>query len=118
MTRLQTIRRALPLLRRGGRMVSFGEPASRPELLRVLATVLKMKVLPNGKSLSLYGTSSYFLFGQKPYLEDWATLFTLLEGGKIKPVIAARFPILEAAQANVLLESGQVIGNVVLVSPQ
>jgi hypothetical protein len=27
------------------------------------------------------------------------------------------FPILEAAQANELLESGQVIGNIVLVAP-
>ena len=52
------------------------------------------------------------------YLEDWATLFKLLEEGKIKPIIAAKFPILEAAQANELLESGQVIGNVVLVAPE
>jgi hypothetical protein len=30
----------------------------------------------------------------------------------------AKFPILEAARANVLLESGKVIGNVVLVAPE
>ena len=98
-------------------MVSFGEPASRRELVRILGLALSTKVTPNGKSLSLYGTSTYFLFDQKPYREDWATLFQWLAEGKIKPVIAARFPILEAAQANALLESGQVTGNVVLVSP-
>jgi NADPH:quinone reductase-like Zn-dependent oxidoreductase len=38
--------------------------------------------------------------------------------GKIKPVIAARFPILQAAAANALLESGQMTGNVVLVAPE
>lgn len=103
--------------RRGGRMVSFGEPASLGELLSILGLALRTKVTPNGKSLSLYGTSTYFLFDQKSYLEDWATLFQWLEAGKIKPVIAARFPILEAAQANALLESGEVIGNVVLVAP-
>jgi NADPH:quinone reductase-like Zn-dependent oxidoreductase len=42
----------------------------------------------------------------------------LLEEGKIDPVIAARFPILDANKANALLESGQVIGNIVLVAPE
>jgi len=47
-----------------------------------------------------------------------AALFKLLEEGKIKPVIEKKFPILEAAQANELLESGQVIGNIVLLAPE
>jgi NADPH:quinone reductase-like Zn-dependent oxidoreductase len=118
MMRLDYIHRGLSLLRRGGRMVGFGEPAGLGELFRILATVLRVNLLPNGKSLALYGTSSYFLFDKRPYLEDWATLFRLLGEGKIKPVIAARFPILEAAKANALLESGQVIGNVVLLAPE
>ena len=46
------------------------------------------------------------------------SLFRLLGEGKIKPVIAARFPILQAAAANALLESGQVTGNVALAAPQ
>jgi NADPH:quinone reductase-like Zn-dependent oxidoreductase len=118
MMRLEMMRKALPLLRRGGRMVSFGEPASRSELVRILGLTLRANLPGSGKSLSLYGTSSYFLFDQKPYLEDWAKLFRLLGEGKIKPVIAARFPILEAAQANALLESGQVTGNVALAAPE
>jgi NADPH:quinone reductase-like Zn-dependent oxidoreductase len=118
MMRLNTIRKALSLLRRGGRMVSFGEPASRSELFRILGLSLRTNLPWNRKSLSLYGTSTYFLFNQKPYLEDWAALFRLLGEGKIKPVIAARFPILQAAEANALLESGRVTGNVVLISPE
>jgi NADPH:quinone reductase-like Zn-dependent oxidoreductase len=51
-------------------------------------------------------------------MEDWATLFRMLEAGDIKPVIMNKFPILQAAQANALLESGQVFGNIVLCSPQ
>jgi NADPH:quinone reductase-like Zn-dependent oxidoreductase len=42
----------------------------------------------------------------------------LLGEGEIKPIVAAKFPILEAAKANELLESGKVIGNVVLLSPE
>jgi NADPH:quinone reductase-like Zn-dependent oxidoreductase len=51
-------------------------------------------------------------------MEDWATLFNLLERRQIKPIIAAKFPILEAAKANELLESGQVTGNIVLLAPE
>jgi len=84
--------------------------------MRILGLTLRANLL-EGKSLSLYGTSTYFLFDQKSYLDDWATLFKLLGEGKIAPVIAAKFPILDAARANALLESGQVTGNVVLVTP-
>lgn len=51
-------------------------------------------------------------------MKDWATLFKLLEEGKIKPVIMKKFPILEATKANELLESGKVIGNVVLLAEE
>lgn len=118
MMRLESIRGALALLRRGGRLVSFGEPAGLPALLRILATMLLVNLLPNGKSFKLYGTSFYFVGDRRPFLEDWATLFALLEEGKIKPVIAKTFPLLGAAQAHALVESGQVVGNVVLVTPE
>jgi len=42
----------------------------------------------------------------------------LLAEGKIKPVTDHKYPILEAAQANARLESGQVIGNIVLLAPE
>ncbi len=116
MTRLATIRRSLGLLRTGGRMVSYGEPAGLGELGHILATLVKTNLPGSGKSFKLYGTSSYFLGNRKPFEEDWLTLFDLLEKRKIKPVIAARFPILEAAKADALLESGQVTGNIVLLA--
>jgi len=75
-----------------------------------------LNVLPNGKTVKLYGNSSRIY--RRPFLEDWATLFKLLEEGKINPIIAGKFPILEAAKANELLESGQVIGNIVLLAPE
>jgi NADPH:quinone reductase-like Zn-dependent oxidoreductase len=118
MMRLATILHSLSLLHHGGRMVSFGEPAGFSELFHILATVVSFNLQPNRKSFSLYGTSTYFLGNRKPYLEDWSILFKLLEEGKLRPVIAAKFPILEAAHANRLLESGQVVGNVVLVAPE
>lgn len=45
-------------------------------------------------------------------------LTRLLEEDKIKPVIAEKFSILDAARANEHLESGKVAGNVVLLAPE
>jgi NADPH:quinone reductase-like Zn-dependent oxidoreductase len=120
MMRLDYIKGGLSLLQSGGRLVSFGEPdGGLPALFRILLTFIKVNLLPNGRrSFKLYGTSFYFIGDKRPYLEDWATLFKLLDEGKINPIIAGKFPILEAAKANELLESGQVTGNVVLVAPE
>ncbi len=115
-SRMDTIRRGLSLLRHGGRWVSFGEPAGFFDLFRMLSTLVVVNLLPNGKSFKLFGTSSYFLGKEQSYLDDWATLFNLLEEGQIAPVITQTFPVLEAARAHELLESGAVIGNVVLVA--
>ncbi len=107
-------RRGYRLLRRGGTVVGYGNPGSIPATLRDLGQALLLGLLPDGRSAKYYGTGLSHL-DRRPFLEDWAALFKLLGEKKIDPVIAARFPILEAAQANALLESGQVVGNVVLV---
>jgi NADPH:quinone reductase-like Zn-dependent oxidoreductase len=111
------LNRGFSLLRRGGTWVQYGNPLSFSGLLRLLGKLVWCNVLPDGRSLKLYGTTTS-KFGRGRYLEDWATLFKLLERGQIKPVIMAKYPIVEAAKANELLESGEVIGNVVLVATE
>ena len=110
------VQRGLSILGRGGKLVVYGNPLSFLGLLRLLAKLLVFNLMPNGKTIKLYGTSAS-IFNRRPILEDWAVLFKLLEECKIKPVIMKKFSILEASQANALLESGQVTGNVVLVAP-
>ncbi|MBN1312952.1 MAG: zinc-binding dehydrogenase [Anaerolineae bacterium] len=105
------------LLRRGGVWVSYANPFSLSGLLRLFGRLILLNLLPNGRALKLYGTGASYL-DRRPFLEDWAALFDLLGEGKISPVIAAKFPILEAGKANELLESGQVIGNIVLLAPE
>ena len=111
------ITRGFSLLRRGGTFVGYANPLSLARMFRTMGRVILLNLLPNGRSASYYSTGKSRL-NNRPFMEDWAALFELLEEGKIKPVIAARFPILEAAKANELLESGQVVGNVVLVAPE
>lgn len=110
-----TFDRGFAVLRRGGTFVHYGAPQSFTGFLMLLVKLLKHTVLPEGKRLKAYGTHRVDIGQMK---EDWTTLFELLEKGAIRPIIAERFPILEAAQANELLESGSVIGNIVLLAPE
>jgi NADPH:quinone reductase-like Zn-dependent oxidoreductase len=109
--------RGFCLLKRGGVWVSYANPRSLAGMARLLGRVLWRNLLPNGRKVVLYGTGASNL-DRRPFLQDWAALFELLGAGQIKPIIAARFPLLEAAQADALLESGQVIGNIVLLAPE
>jgi len=110
------IDRALPLLRRGGVLVEYANPLSLRRALGNLARTVMVNLLPGGGKMKAYG-AGLALFYRKPFLEDWAILFRLLQEGKIQPVISGRFSLLEAARANALLEGGQVAGNLILVAP-
>lgn len=109
------LQRGLAVLRRGGSLVHYGGPQSFSGFVMLMARFLWLNLLPNGKSIKGYGTHRV---DQRLCAEDWSALFELLAEGKIQPIVAETFPILEAARANKLLESGQVVGNVVLLAPQ
>ena len=107
--------RGMAVLRRGGALVHYGGPESFASFLRLVAKLIWFNLLPNGKSVKGYGTHRV---DHQLLAEDWSALFKLLEERKIQPVVAATFPLLEAAQANALLESGQVTGNIVLLGSE
>ena len=109
------VERGLAVLRRGGALVHYGGPQSFSRFMLLLAKFALFNLLPNGRAIKGYGTHRGDI---NLFKEDWTKLFKLLEEGKIKPIIAKKFPILEAAKANELLESGQVIGNIVLLAPE
>ena len=111
----QYFERGLKVLRRGGVLVHYGAPRSFWRLLVLIVKYGWYNLLPNGKSIKGFGTHTKDV---EAFMDDWQRLFQLLEDGKIEPIIAARYPILEAAKANELLESGQVTGSVVLLSPE
>jgi NADPH:quinone reductase-like Zn-dependent oxidoreductase len=112
-----SFKRGFSVLRRGGTLVGYGNPLSFAGMFQMLGQVMLFSLLPNGKSAKYYSTG-VSRFNRRIFLEDWAALFKLLEERKIEPVIAAKFPILEARKANELLESGRAIGNIVLLAPE
>jgi NADPH2:quinone reductase len=107
--------RGMAVLRRGGTLVHYGAPQSLSRFVLFMAEFIWLNFVPDGKAILGYGTHRVDLQLLK---DDWHKLFTLLAEGKIKPIIAAKFPILEAAKANDLLASGSVVGNVVLLAPE
>jgi NADPH:quinone reductase-like Zn-dependent oxidoreductase len=110
--------RGLAVLRNGGKLVTYAPPTGPGMLLRGVLKMIFTNLRPGGPKVESYGISALYMRDKKPFMEDLALLFKLLEEGKIKPIIHARFPILEAAKANALLESGTVAGNIVLLASE
>ena len=102
---------------RGGRLAS-GRSGGRHRFSAIAMfgryTVVSW-LLPGRKRVVPY--SIQWLKRLKPDLfrRDLTALFELLQQQKIKPLIAGRFPLAEAKQAQELLGKGGVIGRIVLV---
>jgi NADPH:quinone reductase-like Zn-dependent oxidoreductase len=110
--------RGLAVLGKGGKLVAFAAPGGLRSTLSRMLKMLWINLIPNAKSATFYGITALYLRDRKPFKEDVARLLKWLEEGQIKPIISARFPILEARAANELLESGKMAGNIVLLSPK
>ena len=109
--------RSYRVLHNGGRLVWFGVAATKKEGLRIipltLLLVFLLKLIPDGKQSPLapdLGKDNAW------YRETLAELLDSLAVGKLKPVVAERIPLAEAARAHELLERGEYGGKVVLVT--
>ena len=109
--------RSYKAVRKGGRLVWFGVAAAKKHGLRIipftLAVIGLLKLLPDGKRVPTAPDLSKDNAGYRKVLGE---LLGLLEAGKIKPIVAARIPLVEAARAHELLERGGYAGKVVLVT--
>lgn len=125
----KNIWRSRKALRPGGKVVEYGLTGALREgrlasgrrsrfygMGHFLAYLVGSWVLPGRKRVVLY--SIQWLKRMKPVLfrQDLIALFGLLENQKIKPLIAQRFPLVEARHAHELLGKGGVTGKIVLVT--
>ncbi len=110
--------REVSLLRQGGKLVAYPAPAGLWWLVQSALKMIWANISSGGRSVVSYGISALYQRDKQPFMEDLPLLLNMLKDGKIHPVITTKFPILEARKANELLESGQVVGNVVLLSPE
>lgn len=118
-------------LRPGGRVVAYGNttslrgeglgsgrPGHRNRLHGIPIYVLYIAgswLLPGRKRVVPYSIQTFKRLRPALFRQDLITLLDLLQQQKIKPLIAQRFPLAEARQAQELLAKGGVTGKIVLV---
>jgi len=126
--------RSRKALRPGGRVVAYGLTSSLREGRLAFGRPGRRNRFHGFGIFGLYIAGGWLLPGRKrvvPYSiqwlkrmkpacfrEDLVALFDLLQQRKIKPLIAQRFPLVEARHAHELLGKGGVIGKIVLVRPR
>ena len=109
-------------LRTGGRFVAYGTSRAmrggrRNRLVAVSSFALAMllKLIPDRRTSTFYTAGSLDKSQPGAYREDLTTLLDLLAQKKIRPVVAERLPLVEAARAHELLDRSAVSGKIVLV---
>jgi NADPH2:quinone reductase len=119
-------------LRPGGRVVAYGNttslrgeglasnrPGHRNRLHGIPIYVLYIAggwLLSGRKRIVPYSIQTLKRLRPALFRQDLITLLDLLQQHKIKPLVAQRFPLIEARQAQELLAKGGVAGKIVLVS--
>ncbi len=114
------------LLKRGGTLVSYGTAATRDDegsgawpVLKLLGRVWLWNWLPNGRSAYFYNVWAGRAYARGRFRArlraDLTEVFTALQRGEITARVAAELPLVRAAEAMRLAESGTVAGKVVLV---
>ena len=102
---------------RGGRLASGRSGGRHP--YRAIAIfglyIAGSLLLPGRKRVVPYSIQTLKRLKPNLFRQDLTVLFDLLQQQKIKPIIAQRFPLSEARQAQELLGKGGVIGKIVLV---
>ena len=102
---------------RGGRLASGGSGKRHRfrEVADIALYIAGSWLLPGRKRVSLYSIQWLKRLRPAMFRQDLSALFDLLHKQKLKPLIAQRFPLAEARQAQELLGSGGVTGKIVLV---
>jgi len=119
------------VLRRGGRVVGYGTTTTlRGEGLDSGRTGRRNRLhgvpiyalyiiggwlLPGHKRVIPYSIQTLKRLKPEWFRRDLISLLDLLQQRKVRPLVAARFPLTEARQAHELLGKGGVIGKIVLV---
>jgi NADPH2:quinone reductase len=113
--------RSYRVLLKGGRLVWLGSAATNKKGLRVgplsMLMVYLLKLIPDGKQVPPCPTLGKVAGADNEWYRRTLTeLLDYLAAGKIKPVVAERIPLAEAARAHELLERSGHAGKMVLVT--
>ncbi|OUS31093.1 hypothetical protein A9Q99_04585 [Gammaproteobacteria bacterium 45_16_T64] len=117
-------RRSYKALRLGGKVVGYGfSEATTSGHLALLKAVPALLATPRFSFYNMYqenkGMLGYFIWNlnnERPsiYQEDMSKLLSLLEAGKIAPIVSERIPLMDANRAHQILNESRVAGKIVL----
>ncbi len=106
-----------------GTLIAYGELSTtatdrprRIDLWMHQALPVLLRRMPGGRTVRWFEVYPVNQDHPNWYYQDLTHLFDLLAAGKIKPIIAARLPLDQAARAHKMLESRSLIGKIVLTS--
>ena len=102
------------VVKKGGTLVAYNfSCAAKEGKPAILSTFLRLglyKLIPDGKACCFYG-----IHDQTTIQEDLGKLLELLNRGKLRPIIGAKFPLTQIAEAHDLMDKAGVAGKIVLV---
>ncbi len=109
----KSLKSSYEILRSGGRLVAYG-PFSTTDIENWMM-MFTSNLLPDKRKFILYSIQTLKRLKPVWFHEDLILLLNLLKQGKIKPIVAARMPLDQGAQAHELLASGSAKGKIVLI---
>jgi NADPH2:quinone reductase len=109
----KSLKSSYKILRNGGRLVAYGGTPITD--LGDWLTMFTLNLVPDKRIFMLYSIQTLKRLKQDWFHEDLTLLLNLLNQGKIKPVVAAKMPLNEAAKAHELLAGGSVEGKIVMI---
>jgi putative PIG3 family NAD(P)H quinone oxidoreductase len=98
-------------LARDGRLVQIGLMGGSTAEISLRALLMKRLTI-TGSTLRIRSAAEKGLIAAQLEREVWP----LLESGRVKPVVHQTFPLTQAADAHRALESGSVVGKIVLIA--
>lgn len=111
------LRESWRMLARGGMVIVYGSAGTVDDrdwrlapYLSTIGRLLWWSARPDGRRGRLYGISH-----NRHFTTDLATVLELVRAGELRPEIAARLPLAEAAAALRLLDDRAVTGKIVLL---
>ncbi|KOP69865.1 alcohol dehydrogenase [Lysinibacillus sp. FJAT-14745] len=112
--------RSMKTLSKNGRFIGYGytsilQQENSEEWTKEWESLAKNQTTEKGNPIYLYSITSLKKERLDWFKEDVCSLLTLLEEGKINPLISYRLPLREAAHAQELLENSLSVGKVVLI---
>ncbi len=114
--------RSYRCLKKGGTLIGFGayqltsgEEKLPSLLLGFFKLLVGWKLIPDGKKSCFFNIQKRRETHPTEFNEDMAQLFSWLKSGTLKPTIADRRPLVDAAEVHGQIDRAEIVGKTVLI---